>query len=84
MFIPLITPRRHLHQVEFRGSKRLGKKRQETVYQLGPSKQYLTLMTTQLSANEDHQLFTVSPRDSHETQIIHSEEKMKVNLNNDE
>ena len=41
-------------------------------------------MTTQLSANENHQLFTVSPRDSHETQIIHSEEKMKVNLNNDE
>ena len=82
MLLPSKTPPMHLHQVEFRSSKHLGKTRQETVYQMRMSKQYRTLMTTQLTAPECHCLFTVSTRGSLEPPINNSKLNMKGNFDN--
>ena len=82
MFIPSKTPHRHSRQVLFSSSKRLGKTRQETVYQMRMSKQYRTLMTTQLTAPECHCLFTVSTRGSLEPPINNSKLNMKGNFDN--
>ena len=84
MFIPSKSPNRHLHQVNFRCSNYLGKKSKKTVYQMGLSKQYLTLITTQLTATKSHRLFTVRPGGSREPPIIYSEVKTNWNIENGE